>query len=255
MRAIRSLMALAGVLALLSGCAFGWTAATNSVRPPDKPPLEAIKFALSELDTMPYSYDLLTDGFTVQVRGGFDTAKKSLHYQVYKDEKFAKKELKVYAEYVVIGPDNYLWDSETGRTTNEWPKDKWLHFDARRAPKFDVFASGQLKGGFAAWPKGILSAERTGVNTYKGRFDLTKINATPEKLKRFPDGGKSVPFEAATDTRGLLSQFRYTTPAQGTLKETRETIWIRDKGVPLELKVPDPKITVPATQRMYDLFK
>ncbi|BCJ60476.1 hypothetical protein [Micromonospora endophytica] len=110
-------------------------------------------------------------------------------------------------QMISTGDDVYL--KMTGTLAAGSSGDKWLHMDMSKVSddsQFKILADGD-PGNVRKMLKSIVTVERTGPGAYAGTLDYSKAgDETADVVKTFGDGAKSVPFTAAVDSEGRLTE-------------------------------------------------
>ncbi|MTK01338.1 hypothetical protein FF096_04715 [Micromonospora sp. CP22] len=169
-------------------------------------------------------------------------------------------------DLIQIQPDTWvkvdLGDLFAGIPGMDAFKDKYQHLDAAKAKgakNLDIFKDGtdptDAKGMF----DGLVDVEKTGEGTYRGTFDLTKVEdsvaADQDLLKELGDQAKSVPFTAKLDAEGRINELVLSIPAAGEAKAQDVKITYGDYGSATEAQKPPADQVIEANEQTYEMFK
>jgi hypothetical protein len=135
---------------------------------------------------------------------------------------------------------------------------KWMYIDGSKTSLSKLgLGSPDDPANVKNFTDSIVTAEKTGANTYKGTFDATKRNipgAGGAVLQQMGDAAKAVPFEATVGADGYLTGLTVKMPAAGQVPATTSVTTFSDFGKPVTITKPAAAETQPAPAALLSQF-
>lgn len=170
--------------------------------------------------------------------------------------------------FIVIGTQRWV-KMDLGPELNESLNlpDKWMYLDSEKITNADAlkklsidFSSPEMVDPVGAFKiiGSVVSVARTAQGTYTGTVDLTRVKDTTAigegLVTSLGDKAKSIPFTAALDNHGRLTQLNLDIPAAGKVTEHEIEMRYADYGSTIAVKRPAPGDTADAPASAYSML-
>jgi hypothetical protein len=221
----------AAALALVAGCGTTDGTGNDGGTPTPSPTLSAIEqLKASTKDINSTSHKFSAKDSAKDISGASDPTANAASFAA----SFQEEGVKFTIEFLFHGTDRYVKIS--GMPIPGIDSKKWMRIDLTKIKDPADAGPADLKDPMAlkAFTSAIVTAEKTGANSYKGTVDATKATDDgvfdSDVISGLGDKAKSVPFEATLDDKGRLSTLKVTIPAFGSTKEDTINATVSDYG-------------------------
>jgi hypothetical protein len=202
----------------LTGCNSSSTAGKHATTPPAPSPSpsapapkDALATAVKQLGQTSYAFT--AKQANVSGQGKVDPAGKAAEVSITGNASGVNIKMSI----VTVGSDNWV-QMDLGSTLNRQagidPK-TWMHIDTSKVKKADALPVNPTSPDlldFSSIPDATVTAQRIDATHYRGTIDLTTVKGAAQPdidtLTKAGDKAKSVPFTAALDSSGRLTEFK-----------------------------------------------
>ncbi|HEX6498397.1 MAG TPA: hypothetical protein VF054_05115 [Micromonosporaceae bacterium] len=257
--AVSGLLAIASLsLVAVSGC--GPTGMSADATPSPKSPKDTLVAATTALASSTYSFTVT--GNQLKGSGAIDAPARSGTFSLSVLGDNGRAVLKL--DYLSIGPQ--AWVRMDFGALKDVPgianlPDKWLHIDVSKIDTNSIFgldATGQDPADAAQLVAAVADVRKVDDTHYQGTIDVGKAKQSallgPGALDTVAASAKAVPFEAALDSQGRLTDLKITLPASGDRKQNTIEVTYTNYGVQPTLTPPPSDAQIEAPSSVYDML-